>query len=559
MSDFWRNVAKIVKKLAKFAVFFFTKERRRAIIFYMKTNRTSGILVHPTSFSGSAGIGTLGASSYKFIDWLAAAGQTLWQILPLGPTGYGDSPYASFSTFAGNPLLIDLDDLASRGWADAASIEPPEYIKNSGRVDYGAVVYWKNPVLATAADFFQKNCSAADRAKYEAFKNDNSAWLDNYANFMSIKAVYDKKAADEKASGIWFKYWPADLRSCDPSAVSKWNAEHVQEIESIKTIQFFFAQQWGALKKYANEKGIKIIGDIPIFVAPDSADVWGSQKFFQLESDGTPKAVAGVPPDYFSATGQLWGNPLYDWDAMAKTNYYWWVARIRRCLELVDIVRIDHFRGFEAYWSVPFGEETAVNGKWIPGPGRALFDAIKKELGDIPIIAEDLGLITEGVRALRDGCGFPGMKVLQFAFDPGEAGKDGMVNAFLPHMYEKNSVVYTGTHDNQTMQGWLDSADDEAVKITAEYAYGREMGVDEAKHLASSGELRKALVRCAVASAAETAVIPMQDILGVGDEGRMNAPSTVGTNWTWRFDLSELTEDRARRLLFLSKIYGRNL
>ena len=552
-------MAKIVKKLAKFAVFFFTKQRRRAIIFYMKTNRTSGILVHPTSFSGSAGIGTLGKSSYKFIDWLAAAGQTLWQILPLGPTGYGDSPYASFSTFAGNPLLIDLDDLASRGWADAASIEPPEYIKNSGRVDYGAVVYWKNPVLATAADFFQKNCSAADRVKYEAFKNDNSAWLDNYANFMSIKAVYDKKAADEKASGIWFKYWPADLRSCDPSAVSKWNAEHVQEIESIKTIQFFFFLQWGGLKKYANEKGIKIIGDIPIFVAPDSADVWGSQKFFQLEADGTPKAVAGVPPDYFSATGQLWGNPLYDWDAMAKTNYYWWVARIRRCLELVDIVRIDHFRGFEAYWSVPFGEETAVNGKWIPGPGRALFDAIKKELGDIPIIAEDLGLITEGVRALRDGCGFPGMKVLQFAFDPGEAGKDGMVNAFLPHMYEKNSVVYTGTHDNQTMQGWLDSADDEAVKITAEYAYGREMGVDEAKHLASSGELRKSLVRCAVASAAETAVIPMQDILGVGDEGRMNAPSTVGTNWTWRFDLSELTEDRARRLLFLSKIYGRNL
>ena len=525
----------------------------------MKTNRTSGILVHPTSFSGSAGIGTLGKSSYKFIDWLASAGQTLWQILPLGPTGYGDSPYASFSTFAGNPLLIDLDDLASRGWADAASIEPPEYIKNSGRVDYGAVVYWKNPVLVTAADFFQKNCSAADRVKYEAFKNDNSAWLDNYANFMSIKAVYDKKAADEKASGIWFKYWPADLRSCDPSAVSKWNAEHVQEIERIKTIQFFFAQQWGALKKYANEKGIKIIGDIPIFVAPDSADVWGSQKFFQLEADGTPKAVAGVPPDYFSATGQLWGNPLYDWDAMAKTGYYWWVNRIRRCLELVDIVRIDHFRGFEAYWSVPFGEETAVNGKWIPGPGRALFDAIKKELDDIPIIAEDLGLITEGVRALRDGCGFPGMKVLQFAFDPGEAGKDGMVNAFLPHMYEKNSVVYTGTHDNQTMQGWLDSAGDEAVKITAEYAYGREMGVDEAKHLASSGELRKALVRCAVASAAETAVIPMQDILGVGDEGRMNAPSTVGTNWTWRFDLSELTEDRARRLLFLSKIYGRNL
>ena len=549
----------MIRKIVKKSLFFLYKKAALRYSIRMKTNRKSGILVHPTSFSGTAGIGTLGKPSYKFIDWLAEAGQTLWQILPLGPTGYGDSPYASFSTFAGNPLLIDLDDLASRGWADAASIAAPDYIKNTGRVDYGSVVWWKNPVLDAAADFFQKNCGASDRAAYEAFKNDNSAWLDNYANFMSIKAVYDKKAADEKVSGIWFKYWPADLRACDPSAVSKWNAEHVQEIERIKTIQFFFARQWGGLKKYANDKGIKIIGDIPIFVAPDSADVWGSQKFFQLQADGTPKAVAGVPPDYFSATGQLWGNPLYDWDAMAKTNYYWWVARIRRCLELVDIVRIDHFRGFEAYWSVPFGEETAVKGEWVPGPGKALFDAIKKKLGDIPIIAEDLGLITEGVRALRDGCGFPGMKVLQFAFDPGEAGKDGMVNAFLPHMYEKNCVVYTGTHDNQTMQGWLDSAGGEALQITAEYAYGREMSADEAKRLASSGELRKALVRDAIASAADTAVIPMQDILGIGDEGRMNAPSTVGTNWTWRFDLADLTEQRAKDLSFLSKIYGRNI
>ena len=524
----------------------------------MKT-RTSGILVHPTSFSGSAGIGTLGVSSYKFIDWLKSAGQTLWQILPLGPTGYGDSPYASFSTFAGNPLLIDLEDLAKRGWADASAIVPPEYIKEGGRIDYGSVVYWKNPVLNAAADYFQNNCSSADRAAYEAFKNDNSAWLDNYANFMSIKAAYDAKAAEEKTSGIWFKYWPADLRSCEPSAVSKWNSEHTQEIERIKTIQFFFAQQWGALKKYANDKGIKIIGDIPIFVAPDSADVWGSQSLFQLESDGSPKAVAGVPPDYFSATGQLWGNPLYDWDAMAKTNYYWWIARIRRLMELVDCARIDHFRGFEAYWSVPFGEETAVKGEWKPGPGRALFDAIKRELGDIPIIAEDLGLITEGVRELRDGCGFPGMKVLQFAFDPGEAGREGMTNAFLPHMFCQNCVVYTGTHDNQTMQGWLDSAADEAVQIAAQYVYGREMGVDEARRLAKSGELCKALVRCAIASAADMAVIPLQDVLGVGDEGRMNAPSTVGTNWTWRFDMADLTERRAKDLAFLSKIYGRNI
>lgn len=525
----------------------------------MKTNRTSGVLAHPTSFSGSAGIGTLGAPSYKFIDWLAAAGQTLWQILPLGPTGYGDSPYASFSTFAGNPLLIDLDDLAKRGWADAASIVPPDWIKDSGPVDFGGVVYWKNPVLDAAADYFQKNSSSQDRAEFQAFKKENAAWLDNYASFMTIKAFYDKKAAEEKAAGIWFNYWPSGLRSCDPAAVAKWNAEHEQEVERIKTIQFFFAAQWGALKKYAADKKIKIIGDIPIFVASDSADVWANQKLFQLEKDGRPKCVAGVPPDYFSATGQLWGNPLYDWDEMAKDGYAWWLFRIRRCLSLVDCVRVDHFRGFEAYWSVPYGEDTAINGKWVPGPRRAFFDAVKKQLGDIPIIAEDLGVITDGVRELRDACGLPGMKVLQFAFSPDEIRQNGMVNPFMPHMFNQNCVVYTGTHDNQTMQGWLDSASGEVVKIVAQYVFGREMEEKEARSLSDSGELRRGLVKAAMASAANMAVIPIQDILGVGDEGRMNAPSTVGTNWTWRFDLAGLTQDRARRLAFLSKIYGRNL
>lgn len=521
--------------------------------------RRSGLLAHPTEFPGTPGIGTFGKPSYDFVDFLAAAKQTLWQILPLGPTGYGDSPYASFSTFAGNPLLIDLDCLVKKGWAALADIVPPEYIKTSGRVDYGAVVYWKNPVLDKCADFFLKNCSAKDRAEYEAFKNDSAAWLDKYAAFMSIKSVYDKKAAEQKTSGIWFNFWPEDLRKCDPSAVSKWQAEHVSEIERIKVIQFFFAQEWGALKKYANEKGIKIIGDIPIFVAPDSADVWSNQSLFQLDADGKPKAVAGVPPDYFSATGQLWGNPLYDWDAMAKTNYYWWVDRIRRCLELVDYVRIDHFRGFEAYWSVPFGAENAIGGKWIPGPKHALFEAIKKTLGTIPIIAEDLGVITDGVRALRDDFAFPGMKVLQFAFDPNEAGKDGMTNAFLPHMYVQNAVVYTGTHDNDTMQGWLDSASDAQVKIAAEYAFGRPLSEKEAREASDGGELCQALIKTAMASTANMAVIPLQDLLGVGSEGRMNAPATVGTNWTWRMEEGSLTGRHAERLAFLSDIYGRNL
>ncbi len=525
----------------------------------MKTMRSSGVLAHPTSFPGTPGIGTFGKPSYAFVDWLAEAGQTLWQILPLGPTGYGDSPYASFSTFAGNPLLIDLEMLAERGWADASAIVPPEYIKSDGRVDYGAVVWWKNPVLNACADYFQKNAGKDDRVAYEAFKNDNSAWLDNYADFMSIKAIYDKKAEEEKTSGIWFKYWPEDLRACNPSAVSKWNSEHTQDIDRIKTIQFFFAVQWGDLKKYANSKGVKIIGDIPIFVAPDSADVWSHQNLFQLEKDGTPKAVAGVPPDYFSATGQLWGNPLYDWDAMKESHYYWWVDRIRRCLALVDYVRIDHFRGFEAYWSVPYGAENAIGGAWIPGPKHALFEEIKKQLGSIPIIAEDLGVITDGVRALRDDFNFPGMKVLQFAFDANEAGRDGMINSFLPHMYNQNCVVYTGTHDNDTMQGWLNAAPDGQVRIAACYAYGRDMSESEARSLSNSGDLCKALIKTAIASTANMAVIPLQDILGVDNEGRMNAPSTVGTNWTWRMKEGSLTPDGAKSLAFLCDLYGRNI
>ncbi len=518
--------------------------------------------MHPTSLPGAPGIGTLGKEAYVFVDWLEKARQTLWQILPLGPTGYGDSPYASFSTFAGNPLMIDLDALAADGWADAADIVPPEYIKREGPVDYGSVVWWKMPVLAKCAAYFLKNCSKKDRDAYEAFKNDNAAWLNNYADFTSIKQHYDAEAEKQGVSGVaqmWNAFWPAELAACDPKAVSKWDAEHTQNIEEIKVVQFFFARQWFALKKYANDRGISLIGDIPIFVAPDSADVWANQKFFQLDEKGVPLAVAGVPPDYFSATGQLWGNPLYDWDAMKKDRYSWWVRRIQRMLELVDCVRIDHFRGFEAYWSIPYGEETAVNGRWIPGPNIGLFDTIRKELGDIPVIAEDLGVITDGVRKLRDDCGFPGMKVMQFAFDPNEAGKDGMVNAFLPHMYPQNAVVYTGTHDNDTMQGWLDAADDDAVRIAAEYAVGKKLGCAAARAMADSGELCAELVRVAIASTADYAVVPMQDVLGLGSVARMNTPSTTGGNWAWRMADGALTAERAERLAFISDLYGRNI
>lgn len=529
----------------------------------MNFSRRSGILFHPTSFAGTPGIGTLGTGAYRFADWLHEAHQTLWQILPLGPTGYGDSPYASFSTFAGNPLLIDFDMLVEKGWADKADTVPPEYISMSGKIDFGSVVWWKLPLLSKCAAYFLAHCSAQDRAAYEAFKNDNAAWLDRYADFTSIKQYYDAEAQRQGISGIkgmWNAFWPRELASCNRAAVSKWDSEHTQNIEEIKAVQFFFAEQWTSLKKYVNSLGIDVIGDIPIFVAPDSADVWANQQFFQLDEHGVPENVAGVPPDYFSATGQLWGNPLYDWDAMKADNYSWWIARIRRVLQLVDCVRIDHFRGFEAYWSIPYGEPTAVNGKWIKGPGIDLFDAIKKSLGDIPVIAEDLGVITDEVRALRDGCGFPGMKVLQFAFDPNEAGKEGMSNAFLPHEYNtSHCVVYTGTHDNDTMQGWLERASGSAVRVVAEYVNGKETSEAAALATVKSGGLCDSMVRSAIASTAAYAVIPMQDILRLDNGARMNVPSTTGMNWSWRMEEGALTKENASRLAFLSSLYGRNL
>ena len=520
----------------------------------MAFTRASGILLHPTSLPETPGIGTIGKQAYKFIDWLKSANQTIWQILPIGPTGYGDSPYASFSTFAGNPLIIDLDDLVARGWACAESINPPDYIKSTGNIDYGAVVWWKIPVLKKAAEFFLKNASCEDKEKYKKFTQNSMDWLDNYAIFMSIKEFYDEKAKKENCFGaMWNNYWPKNLASHSEKAIIKWNEEHAHEIELNKVIQFFFFTQWKALKKYANENGIKIIGDIPIFVAADSSDVWANQKLFQLDKNGKPICVAGVPPDYFSVTGQLWGNPLYNWDAMKKDGYKWWIQRIRAMLEIVDFIRIDHFRGFEAYWSIPVEEETAINGEWKTGPNHALFDAIKKELGDIPIIAEDLGVITEGVKKLRDDFNLPGMKILQFAFDLNEAGSEGFVNPFLPHMYNQNCVVYTGTHDNDTMQGWLDKASDKELDLICEYLGGPDSIIQKK-------DLCKFLVQAAFASVAKFAVIPIQDIFAIGEEGRINTPSTSdGKNWIWRMSSDLLDDESACWLKQLSKLYGRNI
>lgn len=517
--------------------------------------RKSGVLLHITSLPGTPGIGTMGCEAYKFVDWLHSAGQTLWQILPLGPTGYGDSPYASFSTFAGNPLLIDFDDLVKRGWANKDDVIPPDYIKCDGNVDFGSVVWWKIPTLYKCAAYFLKNCNNDDRVAYEAFKNDNSVWLNNFADYTSIKKFYDDKAQKEGVSGsasMWNQFWPKDLASHDMAAVSKWDAEHTEDIEQIKVIQFFFSVQWKALKKYANSLDIKIIGDIPIFVAADSADVWSNRQFFQFDDKTLlQKTCAGVPPDYFSATGQLWGNPLYDWDVIKKDNYSWWINRIQHMLSLVDIIRIDHFRGFEAYWKIPYGAPNAIKGEWIKGPGKDLFDAIKEKLGTLPIIAENLGVITDEVEKIRTDCEFPGMKILQFAFNNDPWTSESALNKDLPHNYTSpDNIVYTGTHDNDTTAGYFTSCTEDCRKNVRNY-----LGLAES---ADVNDLTHAMIRAAFASTAETCIIPLQDIYCIGTEGRMNMPSTTGSNWSWRMTDTLLDEKGSDELKQLSLIYSRN-
>jgi 4-alpha-glucanotransferase len=513
----------------------------------MNLQRASGILLHPSSLPSSPGIGTIGKQAFLFVDWLHAAGQSLWQILPLGPTGYGDSPYASFSTFAGNPLLIDLEMLRDQGYLTDTEITPPDYIKTEGPVDFGSVVWWKIPVIKKAAEKF---LTLSADAQFSRFKAEHSSWLDNYALFMNIKEFYDEKAQKEKLFGkLWNNYWPLELATYEKKAVEEWIKNNTKGIEIQRVIQYFFFRQWLSLKKYANDRGISIIGDIPIFVASDSADVWANQRLFQLNPDGTPILVAGVPPDYFSATGQLWGNPLYNWDEMKKDGYSWWNERIKSMLSMVDYIRIDHFRGFEAYWAIPANEATAINGKWIKGPDHDFFNQIKNSLGDLPILAEDLGLITKEVHALRDDFGFPGMKVLQFAFDANEAGKDGFTNPFLPHMYTPNSLVYTGTHDNDTMQGWIDHATLAEIKIIRDYLGGS----------VEKDSLVPELIRLSMMSVAVFAVFPLQDIFSIGSEGRMNTPSTLGNNWAWRMKETHFDSEKAEQLKKHSKMYARNL
>ncbi len=509
-----------------------------------KKRREAGVLLHPTSLPGPHGVGELGPEAFRFVDFLELSGQSLWQVLPLGPTGYGDSPYASFSTFAGNPLLISLDalvdagDLTKKDLAELPSFDPKI-------VDYGLVQVWKLPLLDVAAHHFLANASGARRTDFDDFCRQESSWLDDFALFMAVKEDYQKKADAQGVMGkMWSNFWDLGIRLREPNAVEAWSKKLSDQVAVKKVLQYWFFRQWTALKTYANKKGVRIIGDIPIFVAADSVDVWAHRRFFRLDAQGQPLVVAGVPPDYFSETGQLWGNPLYDWNALKADGFQWWLDRINATLRLVDIIRVDHFRGFEAFWEVPFGAPNAIGGRWVKAPGMELFQTIKKKLGTLPLLAEDLGVITTEVTALRDAFEFPGMKILQFAFDSGEAGASGD-NPFLPHNYAENCVVYTGSHDNDTMRGWFEAATETDQNYALAYVDG---------HLE---DLSWGFVRAALASTARYAVIPVQDLLDLPTWARMNTPSTLGGNWAWRLQADELDRPLAERLASMTKLYGR--
>ncbi|KAF0218054.1 MAG: hypothetical protein FD174_3074 [Geobacteraceae bacterium] len=492
----------------------------------MHHRRKSGVLLHPTSLPGEGGIGSLGSEACRFVDFLHSAGQSLWQVLPLGPAAYGNSPYSCYSAFAGNPLIIDLPTLVEEG--DVAAFDLQSGFTND-RVDYQKVETYKMGVLRrAAANFF----GGADEGRNSDFRQfcDAAGWLHDFALFMALKDAHHGKS--------WCD-WPEEIARRRPDALEEYSQKLGVTIGEVKYMQWQFFRQWRGVKGYANGKGIEVVGDIPIFVAFDSADVWGNPHLFHLDERGRATVVSGVPPDYFSKTGQLWGNPLYNWETVAYHGFGWWVERMRSALLLYDIVRVDHFRGFEAYWEVPAMEKTAVNGRWVKGPGEALFHALLDALGPLPIIAEDLGVITPDVEALRDRFGFPGMKILQFAFG---SGPD---NPYLPHNHVRDSVVYTGTHDNDTTMGWF--AKLPAKEKKSIFAYldtdGRDISWD--------------LIRASLASVGDTAIIPLQDILALDSSGRMNIPGTAMGNWSWRFKADDLGAKCAKRLRELTDIYGR--
>jgi len=492
--------------------------------------RTSGVLLHPTSLPNRLGVGDLGSDAYGFIDFLHECHQRIWQVLPLGPTGHGNSPYMSYSSMAGNPLLISLEQLCVDGQLTEDDIAIPDITTTV--VDYDAATHAKMPLLAKAADNFQAYASDEQRQRFEQFCRDREFWLDGYALFMALKQAHGGKA--------WTQ-WDTAIARREPNAIALWTEKLSTEVFHQKYWQYEFHRQWSMLRRYANERGISILGDMPFYVAHDSADVWEFPDRFCLDPDsGEPALMAGVPPDYFSATGQLWGNPIYDWEHIKALGFKWWIYRFESLLEFVDIIRIDHFRGFQAYWQVPGGETTAMNGYWVEAPGEELFDQLKQELGFLPIIAEDLGVITPDVEALRDRYEFPGMRILQFAFG---AESD---NPYLPFNYNQNCLVYTGTHDNDTTVGWFENIDDHTKQSVVDY-----MG-----QLGPNG-IHWDMTRLALSSTANQAIIPLQDLMGLGTSDRMNTPGLGDGNWTWRYHPADITDDLKNNLKHLTQIYGR--
>ena len=489
--------------------------------------RRSGILLPISSLPSRYGIGTFSKEAYEFIDFLKNAGQSFWQILPLGPTGYGDSPYQSFSTFAGNPYYIDLDNLVEEGLLTKKECKKYDFGKDEDKVDYEKIYLSRFKLLKTAF----LNSKIETDEEFNEFISENKFWLDDYALYMSVKNYFNGKS---------FAQWDEDIKMREPKAMKNYRQEFSQEILFYQFQQFLFSRQWMKLKEYANQHGIEIIGDIPIYVAFDSADTWANPELFQFDETCTPIAVAGCPPDAFSATGQLWGNPLYEWEYHKKTGYEWWKKRITYCYKLYDVVRIDHFRGFDEYYAIPFGDPTAEFGKWEKGPGITIFNELKTVIGKKQVIAEDLGFLTKSVIRLVKKTGYPGMKILQFAFDSREESD------YLPHNYGKNSVVYTGTHDNQTTVGWYETLDKKDKGFAKRY-----LDIKSGKNVVWT------FIRAALSSVADTAVIPMQDYLELDDHARMNTPSTLGHNWRFRMKKEALTEELALKILNLTKLYGR--
>ena len=508
----------------------------------MKRRRTSGILLHPTSLPGPFGIGDLGPEAHRFVDFLAGARQGLWQVLPLGPTGYGDSPYQCFSAFAGNPLLVSPEDLLKEGWLAAADLEgPPRFPER--RVDFEAVSRFRLALLERAFLRFEATASKGERSGLRSFCRARRAWLEDYALFAALK--------DANGGRPW-PLWGRDFARRRPAALARARKELAREIRLWKFVQYQFFKQWAALRRHCHERGLRIMGDLPIFVAHDSADVWANPGLFHLGEDGAPTHIAGVPPDYFSATGQRWGNPLYRWAVLRKTGYRWWIERFRATLAFIDAVRVDHFRGFEAYWEIPAREPTAVKGRWVRGPGAAFFRAIEGVLGRLPIVAENLGVITPEVEAIRERFGFPGMAILQFAF-----GTDPQSPSFRPHNYGRDLVVYTGTHDNDTTVGWWTSAGAGDSTRTAAEVEGERDRCRRYLAFSDDREVHWAFIRAVLASVADTAIIPLQDALGLGSEARMNVPGQPSGNWRWRFEACQLTDEVRGRLAEMSLLYDR--